>query len=262
MRLAGKRALVTGSSKGIGAEIARRLAAEGADVVVNYNSDKAGGDAVADAIRKLGRKSLAVKGDVGVSAEARNLVAEAGKFLGGLDILINNAGITPWSKFLETPEDVWDKTINANLKSMFICGQAAGRIMAEQKWGRIVNISSGAGRGAFPNAVHYNASKGGVNMLTLGMAGALGPFGITVNAVAPGAIMLERTLRDNPKYSEEWGKLTPTGRAGTTQDVAAIVAWLCTNEAEFITGQILYTDGGLFSAVPWPRNPDGSYKAG
>jgi NAD(P)-dependent dehydrogenase (short-subunit alcohol dehydrogenase family) len=262
MRLTGKRALVTGSSKGIGAEIARRLAGEGADVVVNYNSDKAGGEAVADEIRKLGRRGLAVKADVGVSAEARNLAAEAIKFLGGIDILVNNAGITPWSPFLDTPEEVWDRTINSNLKSMFIVGQAAARNMAERKWGRIVNISSGAGRAAFPNAVHYNASKGGVNMLTLGMAGALGRLGITVNAVAPGAIVLERTLRDNPQYSQEWGRLTPVPRAGTTQDVAAVVAWLCTPEAEFVTGQVLYTDGGLFSAAVWPRNPDGSFKAG
>lgn len=262
MRLEGKRALVTGSSKGIGAEIAKELAREGANVVINYNSDQEGGKAISKEIQDMGRRSLAVKADVGNSDEARSLVAQANEFLGGLDILVNNAGITPWSKFLETPEEVWDKTLNTNLKSMFVCGQAAGRIMAAQRWGRIVNISSAAGKGAYPDAAHYNASKGGVNMLTLAMANALGEYNITVNAVAPGAVLLERTLNDNPKYNQEWGALTPLGRAGTPQDVAHVVAWLCSDEAAFVSGQIISVDGGLFAAVPWPRNADGTYKPG
>jgi len=262
MHLKGKRALVTGSSKGIGAEVARRLAADGADVAVNYNSDSVGARGVADAIRALGRRSEAFPGDVGDSAQARNLIKDAHAFLGGLDILVNNAGITPWSPFLETTEETWDRTIDTNLKSMFVCGQAAARIMAANKWGRIVNISSGAGKAAFPGAVHYNASKGGVNMLSLGMANELGPHGITVNVVAPGAILLERTLRDNPDYNLKWGPLTPMRRGGTTQDVASAVSWLCRDESEFVSGQVIYVDGGLFSASPWPRNPDGSYRSG
>jgi glucose 1-dehydrogenase/3-oxoacyl-[acyl-carrier protein] reductase len=262
MRLAGRTALVTGSSKGIGAEIARRLGAEGADVAVNYNSDKAGAEAVADHIRSSGRRSIALPGNVGVAAEARRLVADAAAFLGRIDILVNNAGITPFVPFLELSEDTWDKTIDTNLKGMFVCSQAAARIMAANKWGRIVNIGSGAGQAAFPDCVHYNASKGGVNMLTLGMANALGPMGITCNVVSPGAIALERTLADNPDYDRNWGALTPMRRGGRTSDVSALVAWLCTDEAFFVTGQVIAVDGGLFAAAPWPRREDGTYKPG
>src|SRR5437764_1489964 len=140
--MTGKRALVTGASKGIGAGIALALAREGADVAVNYHSDAAGAEAVAAEIRALGRNAVAIRADVGQVAECRRLVEEAAAALGGLDILVNNAGITLWQDFFETDEAHWDATLDTNLKSMFFCTQAAARIMRDQHWGRVVNMSS------------------------------------------------------------------------------------------------------------------------
>jgi glucose 1-dehydrogenase len=188
--LTGKRALVTGGSKGIGAGIALALAREGADVAVNYHSDRTGAEKVVQEIETLGRTATAIGADVGQVADCQRLVTEAAETLGGLDILVNNAGITLWQDFFETDEAHWDATLDTNLKSVFFCTQAAARIMRTQHWGRVVNISSGASRSAFKNATPYNASKGGMNMLTVGLALELGPYGITVNAVAPGAILI------------------------------------------------------------------------
>lgn len=246
MTLAGKRALVTGSSKGIGAGIALALARAGADVAVNYHSDKAGAEAVAAEIRTFGRTAATIGANVGQVAECQRLVEEAAAALGGLDILVNNAGITLWQDFFETDEAHWDATLDTNLKSMFFCTQAAARIMRDQQWGRIVNMSSGASRSAFTNATPYNASKGGINMLTVGMAVELGPFGITVNAVGPGAILVERTSHELPDYAGTFATATPIGRVGLPEDIAGAVLYYCSDAASYVTGQVFWVDGGLF----------------
>lgn len=246
MSLTGKRALVTGGSKGIGAGIALALAREGADVAVNYHRDAAGADAVVAEIRALGRDATAIGADVGQVAECRRLVAQAAEALGGLDILVNNAGITLWQDFFETDEENWDATLDTNLKSMFFCTQAAARIMRDQHWGRVVNMSSGASRSAFKNATPYNASKGGINMLTVGMAVELGPYGITVNAVGPGAILVERTSHELPDYAGTFAKATPLGRVGHPEDIAGAVLYFCSDAAAYVTGQVFWVDGGLF----------------
>ena len=224
--LAGKRALVTGGSKGIGAGIALALAREGADVAINYHRDAAGAAGVAEQIRALGRRALAIGANVGQVAECQRLVAEAAAGLGGLDILINNAGITLWQDFFETDEAHWDATIDTNLKSVFFCTQAAARLMREQRYGRVVNISSGASRSPFLNATPYNASKGGLSMLSVGLAAELGRYNITVNTVGPGAILIERTSHEmeitaatSPR-SRRWGasatRRTSPGRSSTS----------------------------------------------
>jgi len=246
MTLAGKRALVTGSSKGIGAGIAVALAREGADVAVNYHRDAPGAEAVAAEIRALGRKAAVIGANVGQVVECQRLVRESADALGGLDILVNNAGITLWEEFFDTDEAHWDATIDTNLKSMFFCTQAAARLMREQGWGRVVNMSSGASKSAFKRATPYNASKGGINMLTVGLALELGPYGITVNAVGPGAILIERTSHELPDYAGAFAATTPLGRVGYPEDIAGAVLYYCSDAASYVTGQILWVDGGLF----------------
>ncbi len=245
MALTGKRALVTGASKGIGAGIALGLAHDGADVAVNYHSDAAGAEAIAAEIRALGRNAAAIGANVAQVPECQRLVREAAEALGGLDILVNNAGITLWEDFFATDEAHWDATLDTNLKGMFFCTQAAARIMRDQKWGRVVNISSGASKSAFKNATPYNASKGGINMLTVGLAVELGPYGITVNAVAPGAILIERTSRELPDYAGTFAAATPLGRVGHPEDIAGAVLYYCSDAAAYVTGQVFWVDGGL-----------------
>lgn len=245
MALTGKRVLVTGASKGIGAGIALGLAREGVDVAVNYHSDAAGAEAVVAEIRALGRNAIAIGANVAHVAECQRLVREAADALGGLDILVNNAGITLWEDFFTTDEAHWDATLDTNLKGTFFCTQAAARIMRGQGWGRVVNISSGASKSAFKNATPYNASKGGLNMLTVGLAVELGPYGITVNAVAPGAILIERTSQEMPDYAGTFAAATPLGRVGYPDDIAGAVLYYCSDAASYVTGQVFWVDGGL-----------------
>jgi NAD(P)-dependent dehydrogenase (short-subunit alcohol dehydrogenase family) len=249
MQLMGKRALVTGGSKGIGAGIALALAREGADVVVSYQRDAAGAAAVVDQIAALGRRGGAVGADVRQVADCRRLVAEAATTLDGLDLLINNAGITLWQDFFETDEAHWDATLDTNLKGVFFCSQAAAGLMRQQGWGRIVNISSGASRVAFKRASPYNASKGGLNLLTMGLAVELAEHGITVNAVAPGAILIERTSHELPDYAGTFAQLAPLGRVGYPEDIAGAVIYYCSSAADYVTGQTFWVDGGLFLRV-------------
>jgi NAD(P)-dependent dehydrogenase (short-subunit alcohol dehydrogenase family) len=246
MLLAGKRAVVTGGSKGIGAGIALALAREGADVVVTYHRDAAGAAAVVDQVTALGRRAAAVGADVRRVADCQRLVQAAAEALGGLDILVNNAGITLWQDFFDTDEAHWDATLDTNLKGVFFCTQAAARLMRPQGWGRVVNISSGASRVAFKRATPYNASKGGLNLLTMGLAVELGPYGITVNAVAPGAILIERTRQELPDYAGTFAAATPVGRVGYPEDVAGAVLYFCSEAAAYVTGQVFWVDGGLF----------------
>lgn len=246
MTLTGKRALVTGGSKGVGAGIALELARQGADVAINYHSDEQGAADIARQAGDFGRKAITVGGDVGQVADCQRIVQEAAAGLGGLDILVNNAGITLWEEFFDTDEAHWDRTLDTNLKSVFFCTQAAARIMREQQWGRVVNISSGASRSAFKRATPYNASKGGMNMLTAGLAVELGQYGITVNAVGPGAILIERTSHELPDYAGTFAAATPLGRVGYPADIAGAVCYYCSDAASYVTGQVFWVDGGLF----------------
>jgi NAD(P)-dependent dehydrogenase (short-subunit alcohol dehydrogenase family) len=243
--LSGKRALVTGGSKGIGAGIALALAREGADVAINYHRDAAGAAGVVAEIRGLGRQAFAIGADVRQVAECQHLVDEAAAGLGGIDILVNNAGITLWQDFFETDEAHWDATLDTNLKSVFFCTQAAARIMRGQRSGRVVNISSGASRSPFRNATPYNASKGGMNMLSVGLAAELARYNITVNTVGPGAILIERTSHEMDDYGGHFAKVAPLGRVGYPEDIAGAVLYFCSPAAEYVTGQVFWVDGGL-----------------
>ncbi|MBT5876322.1 MAG: 3-oxoacyl-ACP reductase FabG [Candidatus Latescibacteria bacterium] len=247
-----KCALVTGASKGVGRGIALALGKAGYDVAVNYRTDEAGAEDTMKHLVDMGCRAITHGAHVGNRDQVRAMVAKVIDKLGGLDLLVNNAGITLWGPILELSEQVWDDTIETNLKGTFLCTQAAGRHMAEHGGGRIVNIGSGAGKRPFPGASAYNASKGGIEMFTQVSAVELGPRGITVNCVAPGAVEIERTRIESPDYAETWGSVTPMRRVGVTDDVGSAVVFLASEASEFITGQTIYVDGGLFTQAVWP----------
>lgn len=253
--LESKTALVTGASKGIGKGIALELARRGCDIAVNYNSDEQGALQTVAEIEKLGRRAFAVRASVGRSAEVSAMFDKVLAEFGRLSILVNNAGVQTWKSLLDLEEAEWDRVIDTNLKGNFLCTQRAARHMKDHHWGRIINIGSGCNKIAFPNLVDYTASKGGIEMFTKVAAAELGPYGITVNCVAPGAIEIERTKAELPDYAGTWGPLTPMRRIGNPQDVATAVCFLAADDAEFITGQTLYVDGGLFTRGPWPYEP-------
>ncbi len=245
-----KNALVTGASKGVGRGIAMSLAQAGWNVGVNYCRDAAGAEETAHSIRSLGREAWLLQADVGFSDQVETMFAEFIEQAGTLELLVNNAGVQTWVSVLELNEEDWDRTIRTNLKGTFLCTQQAGRLM-RNRGGRIINIGSGANKAPFPMLSDYCASKGGIETFTTVTAVELGPFGITVNCVAPGAIEIERTKLEDPDYAGRWGSRTPMRRVGKVEDVAHAVVFLAGEKADFISGETLYVDGGLFSQVPW-----------
>jgi NAD(P)-dependent dehydrogenase (short-subunit alcohol dehydrogenase family) len=249
--LESKVALVTGASKGVGKGIALELARAGANIVVNYNTDSAGAEATVAEIRGRGREAVAVQANIGSAADVDRMFRRALETFPRLDVLVNNAGVQTWKPLLDLTEAEWDRTIDTNLKGCFLCTQRAARHMREHG-GRIVNIGSGCNKVAFPNLVDYTASKGGIEMLTKSAAIELGRFQITVNCVAPGAVEIERTKLESGDYAGTWAKLTPLGRVGQPADVGRAVVFLASAAAEFITGQTIWVDGGLFSKASWP----------
>ena len=251
MSLAGRVALVTGASKGVGKGIALELARAGCVVAVNYNSDQPGAEATADEIARAGGQAFVMQANVGVSAEVDRMFADLRERAGKLDILVNNAGVQTWKALLDLEEHEWDRVIDTNLKGTFLCTQRAARMMKDSG-GSIVNIGSGCNKVAFPHLVDYTASKGGIEQFTKVAAVELGKYRIRVNCVAPGAIEIERTKHEAGDYASTWSALTPMGRVGTPEDVANAVVFLCGDGAEFISGQTVWVDGGLFTRPVWP----------
>jgi len=243
-------ALVTGASQGVGRGIALGLGAEGWDVGVNFRQNRERAESTAEEIREMGRRAWVLPADVGDSGQVGEMFARLQQEAGWLDLLVNNAGVQTWSPLLDLKEEDWDRTIRTNLKGTFLCTQQAARLMKD-RGGRIINIGSGANKAPFPGLVDYCAAKGGIENFTKVAAVELGEYGITVNCVAPGAIEIERTRREDPDYAGKWGALTPMGRVGYVEDVAHAVVFLASDRAGFVSGQTLYVDGGLFSQVPW-----------
>jgi len=250
--LESKTALVTGASKGVGKGIALELARCGCDIAVNYNTDAKGAEDTAAEVRALGRHAFAVAADVGVAADVDRMFQEVLRQFPRLHILVNNAGMQTWKPLLDLEEADWDRVLRTNLKGCFLCTQRAGRHMREHDGGSIVNIGSGCNKIPFPNLSNYTASKGGIEMFTKSAAIELAKHGIRVNCVAPGAIEIERTKQEAPEYAKTWAEVTPLGRVGQPLDVARAVAFLASESADFITGQTVFVDGGLFSHPIWP----------
>jgi 3-oxoacyl-[acyl-carrier protein] reductase len=243
--LSGKVAVVTGASRGIGAGIAERLAAQGARVVVNHRASAEGAEAVADRIRRAGGEVAVIQADVGQSAEAQRLIKETIEAWGGLDILVNNAGTTRDMVIMMLKEEDWDTVIRTNLTSTFYCSKAAVRHMMRKRYGRIVNITSVVGLAGQSGQTNYAASKAGIIGFTKSLAKEVGSRGITVNAVAPGFVSTALTDVLSEEQRALAIQMTPLGRLGSAEDVAYAVAFLASDEAAFITGQILSVDGGL-----------------
>lgn len=242
-----KRALVTGAGRGIGKGIALALAKEGCNVVVSdINQEDCG--KVAKELEKFGVKTVSVKCDVSKKDEVAVLFSKTAKEFGKLDILVNNAGIFPFISFKDMTEADWDKVLNVNLKSVFLCSQEAVKIMPER--GRIISISSIASFVGFEGLVHYCASKGGINGMTRALALELAPKKITVNAVAPGAIDTPGASQpDQPRTAAEAARkqtiaMIPLARMGQPEDIANAVVFLASDKAEYITGQTIIVDGG------------------
>jgi NAD(P)-dependent dehydrogenase (short-subunit alcohol dehydrogenase family) len=252
MPLNNQAALVTGSSKGIGKGIALELARAGCDVLVNYHSDRQGAESVAAEVRALGRRAVVAQANVGTAADVNRMFDAALAGFDRLDILVNNAGVQTWKPLLDLTEADWDRTLSTNLKGCFLCTQRAARHMKDHGGGRIVNIGSGCNKVPFPNLVDYTASKGGIEMFTRSAAIELGKFGIRVNCVAPGAIEIERTRQEAGDYAGTWAALTPLGRVGEPSDIARAVLFLASEGGDFITGQTIWVDGGLFTHPAWP----------
>jgi len=236
--LSGKVALVTGAGMRIGRSVALRLASEGADVIVNYRNSKAEADEVAAQITGIGRRALAVQADVAKKQDVTAMFAAVEKEFGRLDILVNNAGMFFSAKFEELTEEQWDRIQNTNLKSQFLCSQAAAPMLRRSGQGRIVNFASLGGLLAWPAYTHYCVSKAGVIMLTRCLARALAPE-ITVNAIAPGTISFPG---DAPGLAEDYIQRAPLRRTGTAKDIDDAVVFLV--QSPFITGQVIVVDGG------------------
>ena len=247
MRLAGKVALVTGAQQGIGKAIALAYGREGASVVINYLDNQAAAEDIATQIRALGQRAVSMAGDVAQAADVRRMV-EAGESLGGIDILVNNAGIFPRVEFLDMTEAQWDEVLNVNLKGTFLCTQAVAQKLVERgRPGAVINLASSAAFRSSPRGVHYVASKAGIVGVTRATALELAPYGVRVNAIAPGT-----TDTAQPRYgmSEEElqaaGRQVPLGRMGTPEDVADLAVFLASEEARHITGQTLHVNGGQY----------------
>jgi len=251
MVLRGKTALVTGAAKGIGKGIALELAREGCDVAIN-DLDAAGAEVAASEVRALGRQALVAAGNIGVSRDVDRIFGAVLERFARLDVLVNNAGVQTWQSLIDLEEQDWDRVIDTNLKGCFLCSQRAARHMKEHGGGRIINIGSGCNKIAFPRLVDYTASRGGIEMFTKVAAVELGPYQITVNCLAPGAIETERTRTEAADFAGTWAKLTPLGRIGTPGDVGRAAVFLASDASAFITGQTMWIDGGLFSKPAWP----------
>jgi glucose 1-dehydrogenase len=248
MRLQGKTAVITGSGRGIGRAIAVRLASEGAEIAINDLNVQGEACQTLSQVEATGRRGVLIQADISRTDEARRLIDEAVREFGPLDILVNNAGIEKRAPFVEVTEADYDAVLGVNLKGAFFVTQAFVRhLLAARRPGRVINISSVHEEMPFPGFSTYCASKGGMQLLTRDLAVELGPHGITVNGIAPGAIATEinRALLDDRPRVERLLKQIPLGRMGKPEDVAALAAFLASPDADYVTGSTYYVDGGL-----------------
>jgi NAD(P)-dependent dehydrogenase (short-subunit alcohol dehydrogenase family) len=249
-----KVAVVSGGAAGIGRGVALALADAGWDVAVSFLHDSDANDTLSEQIARRGRRFWGCRCDVGLSEDVDEFYSGfLREFHRAPDLLVNNAGVQTWSSLVDLPEARWDQVLRTNLKGAFLNLQKVAKLLiAEGRRGAIINIGSGCNKVPFPNLVDYSASKGGIEMLTKVAAIELGQYGITVNCVAPGAIEIERTRAETPDYAQTWSRATPIGRVGRPEDVAHAVLFFADEKSDFITGQTLWVDGGMFTKPNWP----------
>jgi len=248
MDLSNRVAIVTGSGRGIGQAIALKLAEVGATIVINDIGEASSINSVAAEIRAMNRESLAILADVSLSSDVDRLVEETIATFGKVDILVNNAGITRDQLVLRMSDEDWDKVINVNLKSVFLCTRAVLKHMIKQRWGRIISIASIIGIVGNPGQANYASAKAGIIGFTRTIAKEVASRGITANAIAPGFIDTGMTQQLKEDWKEELKRRIPLGYFGTPRDVAEVVAFLASEEARYITGQVLNVDGGMAGA--------------
>ena len=246
MKLKDKVALVTGSSRGVGRAVALGFGKEGADLVINYtSSDKAANEAVEE-IKAMGRRAIAVKADVALKSDAEHLVTTAVETFGRLDILVNNAGFTRPALMLKMTEDQWDQVVDIHMKGVFLCSQAAGKQMKEQKSGKIINVTSVAGLVGTVGQINYSAAKGGVISMTKSIARELARYNVCANVISLGIAktdMSEKITTDE-KLKEIYMNRILLKRFAELEDLSPAFVFLASDDADYITGQLLCVDGG------------------
>jgi NAD(P)-dependent dehydrogenase (short-subunit alcohol dehydrogenase family) len=257
-RFEGQVALVTGASRGIGRAIAVRLAGEGAQVIINHfrGADEKFQGAAEEAqrlARQAGGDAILYEANMSDTAAVRQMIRDVAARFGRLDVLVNNAGICPMVEFLDITEQIWDQVHNLNLRAVFFATQEASRVMIENKTrGRIVCISSISGEFGTPTQIHYAPTKAGINMIVRSVASVVGPYGITINAIAPGDIETDISREwdeANPEEIQRYIERCPVRRRGRAEDIAAAVAFVASPEAEFINGSVYFVDGGITSVL-------------
>lgn len=243
--LKGKCALVTGASRGIGKAIALKLASLGANLVLNYRSSEQEALEVEKQVKDMGVNAISVKGDISKLEDVETLVSTAKEKFGAIDIMVNNAGITKDTLILRMKEEDFDTVIDVNLKGVFNCLKTITPVMVRQKYGKIINLSSVVGISGNAGQVNYSASKAGVIGMTKSLAKEVGSRGINVNAIAPGFIETDMTDVLGDKYKDEIKKNIPLKKLGKPEDVANVVAFLASENSDYITGQVIHVDGGM-----------------
>ncbi|MFD1038020.1 3-oxoacyl-[acyl-carrier-protein] reductase [Virgibacillus byunsanensis] len=243
--LQGKNALVTGASRGIGKAIALELAKQGANVAVNYAGSEAKAEAVVEEIESIGVKAFKIQADVANESNVKDMVKEVVTQFGSLDILVNNAGVTRDNLLMRMKEEEFDQVINTNLKGVFVCTKSVTRQMMKQKSGRIINVASIVGVSGNPGQANYVAAKAGVIGLTKTTAKELAARNILVNAVAPGFISTDMTNALSDEQRESMLSMIPLKKLGKAEDVAKVVRFLASDDANYITGQTIHIDGGM-----------------
>ncbi|MCK1992511.1 3-oxoacyl-[acyl-carrier-protein] reductase [Peribacillus muralis] len=245
MILKGKKAIVTGASRGIGREVALELALQGADVAINYSGSEAKANEVVDEIKALGREAFAIQCDVANGESVTSMIKEVVERFGRVDILVNNAGITRDNLLMRMKEDEWDAVINTNLKGVFLCTKAVTRQMMKQRSGRIINMASIVGVSGNAGQANYVAAKAGVIGLTKTTAKELASRGITVNAIAPGFISTDMTGELPEDVQKAMLAQIPLARFGDPKEVACVASFLASDASKYMTGQTLHVDGGM-----------------
>ncbi|MEO8244119.1 MAG: SDR family NAD(P)-dependent oxidoreductase [bacterium] len=249
-----KLALVTAGTSAIGRHLVAALATAGHDVAFTHLGMASDADQLCAEVAAHGQRAMASESDAADEAQVLAFHAEAAAWAGATpSVMVNNAGVQTWSSLVDLSVDQWDTVIATNLRGLFLNTRTAARAMiAAGVKGNVITLGSGCNKVAFPRLVDYTTSKGGIEQFTKVAAAELGPHGIRVNCIAPGAIETARTRAEAPDYAATWSPLTPLRRIGTPQDLTGPLLFLISDAASFVTGQTLYVDGGVFSQAPWP----------